>query len=34
VFPNYLRGGRQPTLRQLKAINKILAKLEDEGFII
>ena len=34
VFPNYLRGGRQPTLRQLKAINKILAKLEDEGFIL
>ncbi len=34
VFPNYLRGGRQPTFRQLKTINKILAKLEDEGFII
>ena len=34
VFPNYLRGGRQPTLIQLKAINKILTKLEDEGCII
>jgi hypothetical protein len=34
VFPNYLRGGRQPTLPQLKAINIILVKLEDEGFII
>jgi hypothetical protein len=34
VFPNYLRGGRQPTFNQLKAINRILVKLEDEGFII
>lgn len=34
VFPNYLRGGRQPTLPQLKAINKIFTKLEDNGLDI
>jgi len=33
VFPNYLRGGRQPTFKQLKAIDKILKRLESEGYI-
>ncbi len=33
VFPNYLRGGRQPTFSQLKVIDKILKKLELEGYI-
>ncbi len=34
VFPSYQKSGRQPTPRQLFAINNILIKIKDEGLDI
>lgn len=32
LMPNYLVGGRQPSLRQLKSIDSLMSRLENEGF--
>jgi len=32
VFPKFLRGGKEVTRKQQKAIYKILLRMKDEGF--